>query len=109
MSSEPVTHLARLLAPMAGLSDDALLNRFTSESDSDAFAELVRRHGPMVLGVCGRVLFDPADIEDAVQATFVVLARKARKLTGQALGGWLYGVARRSALKARAAAIRRRQ
>jgi RNA polymerase sigma factor (sigma-70 family) len=97
-------------APQAGqTSDRQLLERFTRHRDETAFAELVRRHAPTVLGVCQRLLRDPNDAEDAFQATFLVLVRKAGALTDpEAVGNWLYGVARRTAVKARAAAARRR-
>jgi len=97
-------------APRTGLpSDGQLLERFTRQRDEAAFTELVQRHGPMVLGVCRRLLADPDDAEDAFQATFLVLVRKAAVLAdAEAVGNWLHGVARRTALKARAAAARRR-
>ncbi len=91
------------------LPDGSLLERFAGYGDETAFAALVERHGPMVLGVCRRVLRHDQDAEDVFQATFLLLARKAgtiRKRT--AVGSWLYGVAHRLALKARANAARRR-
>jgi RNA polymerase sigma factor (sigma-70 family) len=89
--------------------DRELLTRFVSERDQAAFATLVRRHGPIVLGVCERVTGHHQDAEDAFQASFLILARKASRL-GQPdlLGNWLYGVALRVAQKARRAAQRRR-
>jgi RNA polymerase sigma-70 factor (ECF subfamily) len=89
--------------------DGELLRRFAAQRDEEAFAELVRRHGPMVLGVCRRLLGDTPDVDDAFQATFLVLVRRAREVArpGQ-LGNWLYGVAYRTALRARAATSRRR-
>lgn len=91
-------------------SDGALLDQFISSGDEAAFAGVMNRHGPLVLGVCQRLLEQPADIEDAFQAVFLVLVRKARSVTKQqSLGSWLYGVAYRTALRARARAARRRQ
>jgi RNA polymerase sigma factor (sigma-70 family) len=89
-------------------SDALLLARFASQQDKDAFADLVKRHGPMVLAVCRRVLRSPHDAEDAFQATFLVLVRKAASIAQpELLGNWLYGVAYRVAAKARANAARR--
>lgn len=88
--------------------DAQLLERFARRGDEAAFAALVQRHGPTVLGVCRRVLRHDQDAEDVFQATFLILARKAgtiRKRT--AVGSWLYGVAHRLALKARLNAARR--
>src|SRR5262249_368681 len=77
--------------------------------DEGAFAALLARHGPMVLGVCRRVLRHTQDAEDAFQATFLVLARKAGAIgRREALGGWLYGVACRVAARARALLLRHR-
>jgi RNA polymerase sigma factor (sigma-70 family) len=90
-------------------SDGQLLDRFISTQDEHAFAELLRRHGPMVLGVCRRLLGHVQDAEDAFQATFLVLVRKARSITPRELvGNWLYGVAYRVALDAQARSSRRR-
>src|SRR4051794_23521019 len=89
--------------------DAELLRRFVAGRDQDAFAQVVLRHGPMVLGVCGRLLDDPADVEDAFQATFFVLARKAASLADPgALAPWLYGVACRTARHTRAQVRKRR-
>ncbi|OAI46637.1 hypothetical protein AYO44_11010 [Planctomycetaceae bacterium SCGC AG-212-F19] len=96
-------------SPGADPTDDGLLARFTTDRDEAAFAELVRRHGPMVLGVCKRILRDPNDADDAFQATFLVLARKATPLDGRRpLACWLFTVARNLALNHRLAAARRR-
>ncbi len=93
----------------AALPDCALLERFLSRRDEAAFEALVRRHGPMVLGVCRRQLPHPQDAEDAFQATFLVLVRKAAGIARrELLGNWLYGVAFQTARAARAAADRRR-
>jgi RNA polymerase sigma factor (sigma-70 family) len=92
-----------------GLTDGELLESFISQRDEASFEVLVRRHGPMVLGVCRRVLRAEADAEDAFQATFLVLVRKAASVRPRALvGNWLYGVAQNTALKARAMSQRRR-
>jgi RNA polymerase sigma factor (sigma-70 family) len=89
-------------------TDSQLLEQFASRQDEAAFAALVKRHGPMVLAVCRRVLRDTNDADDAFQATFLVLVRKAASLMKpELLGNWLYGVAYRVAIKARANAARR--
>jgi RNA polymerase sigma factor (sigma-70 family) len=96
-------------ADPTGQTDAQLLQQFVSHKVERAFAALVRRHGPMVYGVCRRVLADAHEAEDAYQATFIVLLRKAPALTSCAtLAEWLHGVARRIALKARVSTIRRR-
>src|SRR5215475_6058995 len=93
--------------------DHDLLAAYESEHGEAAFTELMRRHGPMVLRTCHRILGQGPDAEDAFQATFVMLARKAgqlrREVTGPlSLGGWLHRVAYRTALKALTGAVRRR-
>jgi RNA polymerase sigma factor (sigma-70 family) len=91
------------------LSDEELLHAFLGEQDPEAFAVLVRRHGPMVLNVCRRVLHQQQDAEDAFQATFLTLARKAGSIGKQhALASYLYGVAYRAARTLKRAATRRR-
>jgi RNA polymerase sigma factor (sigma-70 family) len=93
-----------------GRGDAELLEGFLARRDEAAFAALLRRHGPMVLAVCRRLLHDPGDADDAFQATFLVLVRKARSIRRpERLGAWLYGVAHRTALKARTARARRRR
>jgi RNA polymerase sigma factor (sigma-70 family) len=93
----------------AGLTDGQLLDCFVAGRDEAAFVALVRRHGRMVFGVCRRVLRNFHDAEDAFQATFLVLARKAGAIqSGETVGNWLYGVAYRTALEARSLSARRR-
>src|SRR5689334_15674657 len=81
---------------VAGLAEGQLLRRFVARGDEVAFEVLVARHGPMVLGVCRRMLRDPHDVDDAFQATFLVLVKKAAALRdADGVGPWLYGVASR--------------
>jgi RNA polymerase sigma factor (sigma-70 family) len=88
--------------------DALLLDRFVEQWDQAAFRDLVGRHGPMVLGVCRRILRDPHAAEDVFQATFLLLVRKAGSVRKRgSVGPWLYGVAQRVALEARGAASRR--
>jgi RNA polymerase sigma factor (sigma-70 family) len=94
---------------LTGLGDGPLLERYLTRRDEDAFEALVDLHGPMVLGLCRRMLRDPRDIEDAFQATFLVLVRKAPAIRDRGLlSSWLYGVAYRVARRARARTLRRR-
>jgi RNA polymerase sigma factor (sigma-70 family) len=89
-------------------NDDWLLQQYVQSRDQEAFAVLVRRYGPMVWGVCRRIVRHTQDAEDALQATFAVLARKARSIRRQrTIGSWLHQVARRIALRARATVNRR--
>ncbi|AMV36539.1 RNA polymerase sigma factor [Planctomyces sp. SH-PL62] len=91
-----------------GEADDLLLERFLAERDEGAFAALVDRHGPLVLGVCRRILRDGRDVEDAFQATFLILARRAGTIRSrERIGPWLHGVAHRVAVRARAISARR--
>ena len=96
---------------IAGMPDQQLLERFTARQDESAelaFVELVRRHGPLVLGACRQLLRDPHDAEDAFQATFLVLARRAGSIRQpELLAHWLYGVAIRVARKAKSLNERR--
>ncbi len=95
---------------VTGLSEWQLLERYLERRDESAFEALVTRHGPMVLGVCRRMLGGSPEAEDAFQATFLILIRRARDLGPRdAIGPWLYGVATRVAARARAQAARRRQ
>ncbi len=98
-------HLRALAAGSdASPADAELLARFARLGDEAAFAALLTRHGPMVLRLCRRLLLSPEDAEDAFQATFLVLARKAASVRkGAAVASWLYGVAARTARKLRAA------
>jgi RNA polymerase sigma factor (sigma-70 family) len=101
------------MGTLAGLTDGQLLERFATHRDEAgeiAFASLLDRHGPMVLRVCGGLLRDPNDAEDAFQATFLVLARKARSLwVRDTIGPWLHGVAYRIATRALSDRARRRR
>jgi RNA polymerase sigma factor (sigma-70 family) len=107
-----VHHLRHLLGGVsaAALSDGQLLERFLADRDETAVEVLVRRYGPLVFGVCRRVLHDAHAAEDVFQAAFLVLVRKAPSLDrGKPLGGWLYTVAYRLALRARANQLRRQR
>jgi len=106
-----VRYLRRVARPHApsDVTDGQLLRAFLADRAEDAFEMLVRRHGGMILGVCRRVLDNVHDAEDAFQATFLVLARKAASVVPrEQVGNWLHGVALRTALEARARRARRR-
>ena len=116
MAHEP----ARPMTPLLGqgdvpwtecdLDDGQLLKRFVTARDEAAFATLMQRHGPMVLGVCRRLLRDQHEAEDAFQATFLVLIHKARSIgRPELLGPWLHGVAYRVATRARTRNATRRE
>src|SRR5437763_824110 len=105
-------HLRRLVPrpPSDPATDAGLLDAFVRRKDEDAFAALVARHGPMVLGVCRRVLRDAHKAEDAAQATFLVLARKADTIRRpETLAVWLHRTAHHLALKGRRADTARRE
>ena len=104
-----IVHQLRHRSPGAR-SDSELLDAFIARRDEAAFAELVHRHGPKVYAVCRRVLGRHQLAEDAYQATFVVLARKAHRVHPRsAVGGFLYGVARKAALEAYVVSRRRKE
>jgi RNA polymerase sigma factor (sigma-70 family) len=115
MTTRPAVPILRHLRHVALLGNDGaasdahLLEEYLVHDDADAFAVLVRRHGPMVRGVCRRILRDDHDADDAFQATFLVLIHKAATVSPRsAVANWLYGVAYRTAHKARVSAARRR-
>ena len=106
-------HIRKIAGEPSGstrrLTDQQLLDEFAAAGNEAAFTALVSRHGPMVLRVCRRVLNHEQDAEDAFQATFLVLARNSRSIRNRAsLGGWLHGVAYRTAMKVKRTAVRRR-
>src|SRR5262249_53586378 len=116
MATASATSVLRYLKDVvqaAGLhnaTDAELIERIARSGDESAFAMIVRRHGPMVFQVCRRRLHHWQDAEDAFQATFLVLARKAAAIRQpHLLANWLYGVALRTAAKAGAREVRRRQ
>lgn len=109
-TSKVSQHLRRaaLLADGAGLTDAQLLQEYLRHREEAALAALVRRHGPMVWGVCRRILSNYHDAEDAFQAAFLVFVRKAASIASpELLANWLYGVALQTALKARATSAKR--
>jgi RNA polymerase sigma factor (sigma-70 family) len=110
--SEVIQYLRRtvLLPGGAAMTDGQLLSRFVEGRDEDAFAALVKRHGPMVWGVCRRLLANDQDAEDAFQATFLVLVRKAATVQPREMvANWLYGVAYMTAHRGRVAAAKARR
>src|SRR5215471_16616244 len=113
MAAGPLHPIIRQLRNMvraeggSGLTDAELLESFVTLRDEAAFEVLLWRHGPMVLGVCRRLLRQEADVEDAFQATFLALSRKAGSIRWrEAVGGWLHKVAHRVALDARTLSAR---
>src|SRR5262249_18566289 len=115
MASAPIDTMLRQLRDwhthqvLGDVSDSQLLQRFTARREEAAFAALVRRHGPMVLGVSRRILHAVQDAEDVFQATFLLLARKAASIRKQSsLGSWLHGVAHRLARRTKQQRTRRR-
>jgi RNA polymerase sigma factor (sigma-70 family) len=109
--NEVVEYLRKtvLLHDGAGLSDGQLLGFFLEQGDQAALAALVRRHGPLVWSICRRILVDHHDAEDAFQATFLVLVRRAASVVPREMvANWLYGVAVQTARKAKATAVKRR-
>ncbi|HZV05319.1 MAG TPA: sigma-70 family RNA polymerase sigma factor [Gemmataceae bacterium] len=116
MASGPLTEFLRKLRGNEALralgerTDDELLEQFVARQEEAAFAALVQRHGPMVLGVCRHLLINAHDIEDAFQAVFLVLVSKAASIRSRTLlAGWLYRVAYRVAMRARMHAARRHE
>jgi RNA polymerase sigma factor (sigma-70 family) len=104
----PKLRRVALAEAVSNRTDGQLLGAFVNDRDADAFAGLVRRHGPMVLGVCRRVTGNHTTADDAFQAVFLVLARRAAAVKPrEQVGNWLYGVAYRTAIKARAVQARR--
>src|SRR5262249_20687613 len=115
METGPLCQAIRFLRQIAasgdaGRLDAELIEHFVAARDGAAFGRLVERHGPLVLGVCRRVLNNHPEAEDAFQATFLVRAGKARHIRRRhALAGWLYKVAYHLSVKLKASAERRRQ
>lgn len=110
MATLPATQVRVLLdRAAASASDSELLERFRRRRDLEALEILIRRHGPLVLAACRKVLAHDADVEDAFQASFVILIKKAAAIRqAESIGSWLYGVAHRIAVRMRQCAARRR-
>jgi RNA polymerase sigma factor (sigma-70 family) len=114
MASTPLSPVLRYIrkivdVPESTVTDGQLLDRFVRHRNEAAFSALVERHGPMVMGICRRVLCNSHDAEDAFQATFLVLVRRSKDIARPGLlANWLYGVAYRTAAKAKADVLRRR-
>jgi RNA polymerase sigma-70 factor (ECF subfamily) len=103
-------YVRQVIGTPGGVADSQLLERFVAHHEESAFSALVQRHGPMVLGVCRRILGQAQDAEDAFQATFLVLVRKAHSIAQKdRLGNWLFGVAVRTASKLKAQEAKRRE
>jgi RNA polymerase sigma-70 factor (ECF subfamily) len=101
-------HRIAAVGQFVKLTDGELVERFIATQDEEAFGALIHRHGPLVLSVCQRVLHNIEDAEDAFQATFLVLVRKARSIAKQdSVASWLHGVAHRIAVRATIARSRR--
>src|SRR5262245_7510762 len=112
MPAEALPHVVAVLrrAARPDEPDGELLERIVAHHDEAAFTALVRRHGPMVRGVCRRILGNDADADDACQAVFLVLIRKAGSVRPPGMiGGWLHGVARNIARRAQRKAARRQR
>src|SRR5262245_39641393 len=112
MDTPPLRNVFRYLQGIGGrraaqAGDHTLLTDFATHHDQHAFSLLMQRHGPLVLSVCRRVLRNEADAEDAFQATFIVLAKKAGSIRhGESLHSWLYKVAFRLAVRLRSRVAR---
>src|SRR5579862_2319262 len=112
-TDNPILQMIRRLAEdhrLKNLPDHELLRRFINAGDKQAIDCLLRRHGSMVLSVCRNVAGNDADAEDALQATFLILAQKAKSVRNRSsVASWLYGVAYRTALKAQAECAKRQK
>src|SRR5262245_8888705 len=115
MAEQQLSDVIRYIRRVAGThhkawTDRQLLTEFATRNDQAAFTTLVKRHGPMVMGICRRVLHQVQDAEDAFQATFILLARRSTRIRKQeSLASWLHGVAFRMAHNAKRSASRRRK